>query len=430
MEIHVVRPGESIWVIAGMYRVSADSIIEVNKLNEIPYLVPGQALVIPVDYTLYTVRQGDTIWQISKKYGVSVNSITELNKIVNPDLIYPGMVIRIPDKPGEMGDIEVNGYVQPLGDEADTRIIEENGRYLTYVSVFSYRADEDGRPVPADDSQVLEAINGLDVAPLLVITNFRGGNFDPALAHAILTDTGIQNTLINNVIMIMKNKGYYGLNIDFEHIPPEDRELYSSFVRRAVSELRAEGFQVSVALAPKPYDIKTGSWYGAHDYRALGEAADFVVLMTYEWGWSGGPPMAVAPIDKVAEVVDYAVSVIPPEKIMMGVPLYGYDWTLPYVPGGIWARQVSPLGAVELAVRYGAVINYDETAQSPFFNYVAENGSRHVVWFEDARSVRAKFMLTERRGLRGVSYWVLGNPFPQNWYILDYMFQITKVVSS
>ena len=133
-------------------------------------------------------------------------------------------------------------------------------------------------------------------------------------------------------------------------------------------------------------------------------------------------------IDLVRDVVEYAVSVIPRNKIMMGVPLYGYDWILPYMPGGPWARRVSPQGAIILAARYGVAIQYDTKTQSPFFNYTDAQGVAHVVWFEDARSVQAKYLLVNEYGLRGVSYWVLGQPFPQNWYVLDDMFELVKVV--
>lgn len=183
---------------------------------------------------------------------------------------------------------------------------------------------------------------------------------------------------------------------------------------------------MSTALAPKTSATQKGRWYEAHDYRAHGQIVDFVVIMTYEWGYSGGPPMAVSPIGPVRQVIEYAISEMPASKIMMGQNLYGYDWTLPYVPGGPYARAISPQQAIRLAAQYNVAIEYDTKAQAPHFRYRDENGKEHEVWFEDARSIQAKFDLVKELGLRGISYWKLGLDFPQNWLLLTDNFTVVK----
>lgn len=88
-----------------------------------------------------------------------------------------------------------------------------------------------------------------------------------------------------------------------------------------------------MALAPKTSSEQKGLLYEGKDYSGLGQAANGVLLMTYEWGYTYGPPMAVAPINKVKEVLDYAITQIDTNKISLGIPNYGYDWPLPYERG-------------------------------------------------------------------------------------------------
>jgi len=136
--------------------------------------------------------------------------------------------------------------------------------------------------------------------------------------------------------------------------------------------------------------------------------------------------MPVSPINSVRRVLEYALTEMPGSKIMMGQNLYGYDWTLPYVPGGPYARALSPQAAIRLARDQNVAIRYDYTAQAPNFDYVDAEGRAHKVWFEDARSIQAKFNLIKELGLRGISYWKLGLPFPQNWLLLGDQFTVTK----
>lgn len=145
--------------------------------------------------------------------------------------------------------------------------------------------------------------------------------------------------------------------------------------------------------------------------------------MTYEWGYTYGPPMGVAPVNKVRQVVDYAVTEIPPEKIDLGIPNYGYDWPLPYEQGVTKAKTIGNVEAVRIAIENGAAIQFDETAQSPFFHYISD-GVEHEVWFEDVRSLRAKFGLIQEYGLRGAGYWQIMQFFRANWMLLADMFYI------
>lgn len=139
-----------------------------------------------------------------------------------------------------------------------------------------------------------------------------------------------------------------------------------------------------------------------------------------------GPPMAVAPINMVRKVVDYAITEIPLYKISLGIPNYGYDWPLPYERGVTRAETVSNLEAVQIAIDNGAEIEFDEEAMSPFFRYW-KYGVQHEVWFEDVRSYKAKFDLIKEYGLTGAGYWQIMQFFRANWLVLSQMFVARKV---
>ena len=213
--------------------------------------------------------------------------------------------------------------------------------------------------------------------------------------------------------------------VDFEYILAQDRDAFTAFVWNVADTMRANGFHTSVALAPKTSAGQTGLLYEGKDYRALGEAADHVLLMTYEWGYTYGPPMAVAPLNKVRQVVEYALTEIPANKIDLGIPNYGYDWPLPYERGVTVANTINNIQAVRIAVEKGAEIQFNEVSMSPFFGY-EENGIAHEVWFEDVRSLNAKFNLIEQYNLRGCGYWQIMQWFRANWLLLQNRFYILK----
>jgi spore germination protein len=322
----------------------------------------------------------------------------------------------------------MNAYVEPRGEvsETITQSVRAAVTHLTYLAPFSFQIQRDGtlKEPPLDNFPTITKESRVTL--MMVITNLEGDQFSPELGHIILTDKAVQDNLLDTIIATAKRLGFRDIHFDIEHLRQDDREAYNTFLRRAANRIHAEGYLISSALAPKTSRGQTGAWYTAHDYKAHGEIVDFVVIMSYEWGYSGGPPMAVSPIGPVRRVMEYAKSEIPAGKIMMGQNLYGYDWTLPYEPGGRYARALSPQAAIRLAGERNVEIRYDYTAQAPYFDYVDDAGRSHKVWFEDARSIQAKFNLVKELGLRGVSYWKLGLPFPQNWLLIQDNFDVKK----
>ena len=179
--------------------------------------------------------------------------------------------------------------------------------------------------MPLDDSQLLAQARSLGAVPLMHLSTLtEEDTFSSQRAVEVLTDLPRQRALLEEVMETISAKGYRGLDVDFEYIPAAQREDYAAFIRALRLRLAPMGLPVVAALAPKTYAAQPGLLYEAHDYALLGAAADYVLLMTYEWGYTYGPPMAVAPLPNVRQVLDYAVTVIPREKIYLGIPYYGY----------------------------------------------------------------------------------------------------------
>ncbi len=427
MQIHVVKQGETLNAIASLYNSTANAIASVNEIPAPYTLVVGEALVIPIVGSFYTVRQGDSLYKIAQKFGISYQQLASVNNLSVNQPLSIGQRLYIPPLPKR--DIEVNAYVEPIGNEVSENLINsasEAAPHLTYLAPFSFQILRDGslrRPL-LDNFPTIARNNR--VVLMMVVTNLEGGQFSNELGRTILSNEQLQNTLLDNIVETANELNFRDIHFDMEFLPPEERDNYIRFLQKAKQRLANEGFLMSVALAPKTSGEQVGYWYEAHDYPRVGAIADFVVLMTYEWGYSGGPPRAVSPIDEVRKVVDYAITTMPPEKIMLGQNLYGYDWTLPYVPGGEFARAISPLSARELARTQRVPIQFNTTSQAPFFEYTDNEGKEHIVWFEDARSIQAKFDLIKEYGLRGISYWKLGLAFPQNWLLLEDNFKVIK----
>ncbi|WP_274363112.1 glycoside hydrolase family 18 protein [Paenibacillus thermotolerans] len=427
MQIHVVMPGQSLYGISQAYGVTVQVITSANEISAEDTLVVGQALVIPITGRYYWVRRGDSLYSISRRFGVPAATIAEVNRLQADRPLQVGLRLYIPPAPKR--NAEVNAYVEPRGEQFAQNLINasrEAAPHLTYLAPFSFRIHRDGSLVAPPLDNLRQIADSQNVTLMMVLSNLEEDRFSAELGHILLNNEQVQTAFLNNIVRTAKQLGFRDIHFDLEFIRPADREAYNRFLRRASERLHQEGFLMSTALAPKTSAAQTGEWYTAHDYRAHGQYSDFVVIMTYEWGYSGGPPMPVSPIEQVRRVLTYAVTEMPASKIMMGQNLYGYDWTLPYVPGGQYARALSPQAAIALARREHAAIQYDSRAQAPFFNYTDNAGKAHRVWFEDARSIQAKFDLIKELGLRGISYWKLGLSFPQNWLLLEDNFNVVK----
>lgn len=428
MEIYIVKPGDTVTSVASSFGVSPSRLAFDNQVND-RSLVVGEALIINIPETTYVISVGDTLTSIATQFQTTVKNILRHNPyLLFQDVLPIGdtIVISYEGEASITKTISVNGYAYPF---IAKPILYETLLYLSELYIFSYGFTSQGNLVPVDDEELISAAKAFDVKPVLVLTGFdERGFFSNELVHNLLINDNAQTQLISELISTMSVKGYTGVDVDFEFIYAEDRDPYVAFISRLTTELNANNFQVTVALPPKTSDDQRGILYEGIDYAGLGAAANFVLLMTYEWGYTYGPPLAVAPIPSVRQVLDYAITRIDPAKINMGIPNYGYDWPLPYIRGETAATSIGNAQAVRIAWDNGADIQYDDVAKAPFFFYTdldsPEARREHVVWFEDVRSFTEKYNLVTEYGFNGIGYWQLMRFFRANWFLVLQTFEI------
>lgn len=375
---------------------------------------------------IYVVKEGDTIDAIASAYRTTPEEISYANQIPYPYRLAVGQALLLESGTSlSTGRSAVaNGYAYPY---ISPWVLRQTLPYLTGMFVFSYGFTVEGEllsPVPSD-AWMLETAEEFGRDSILTLTPLGpDGRFSNNLIHGMLENEEGKERLMEELLAEMRRSSFSGVDVDFEYILAEDRDLFTGFVAELTRRMNAEGYRVSVALAPKTSADQPGLLYEGKDYRGLGEAANEVLLMTYEWGYTYGPPMAVAPLNKVRQVVEYALTEIAPEKILLGVPNYGYDWILPFVRGESQAVTIGHVEAVQIAINNGVPIQYDETAQSPFFLY-ERDGVMHEVWFEDVRSLERKYDLIREFGLRGMGVWQIMRLFRAMWLLYEDVFEIS-----
>lgn len=427
MTIHTVQAGETLNSIAAQYGISRELIIAENELPNPDRLLIGQNIGIRIPSTTHTVVQGDTLNSVAEQYNTTVTSLYQHNpRVAVTRTLTPGQLLVISYADEEPVDtVIINGFAYPFIEED---VLRQTLPFLTFLYIFTYGFTPNGELVPIEDEEVIAIGEEYNVSPVMMLAPMTAdGNFDTDVAHQLFNNPAGQTTLIDNIINNMRTKGYVGLDIDFEFVLPEDRQGFIDFITNVHTRLSAEGYFVSVNLAPKTSGTMTGLLYEAHDYPAIGAIADRVMLMTYEWGYTYGPPMATAPVNNVRRVLEYGVSVIDPDKIIQGLPNYAYDWPLPFVRGETAAENITNQQAITRGVEFGVEIQFDQTAQCPFYYYTTAEGIQHVVWFDDVKSMSAKIALITEFGLAGGGIWQIMNYFPGLWMVVDSSFNIIKV---
>lgn len=421
MQIYVVKPGDTLFSIGRALGLAPGFLARYNGLLEPYRLAVGQSLLVLYPEQTVTVQPGDTLTSIAASAGTDVASLYRMNpNLSGSDRIYPGQILVTQLEQAARRPAVVSGYAYPNVSE---RVLRGILPYAGALAPFTYGFTPEGALVPMDDERLLALAGACGVQPLLHLSTLTAaGAFSAAQAAALLRDPALQQTLAANVLQTMLEKGYEGLDVDFEYLGRDLAEPYAAFIQLLRDTLAPYSLPLITALAPKTSAAQPGTLYEGHNYASLSTASDAVLLMTYEWGYTYGSPMAVAPVGAVRRVVEFALTQMDAAKILLGFPNYAYDWTLPFTAGATRAQSIGNEAAPLLAAQYGAEIQFDTQSQTPYFTYLDEAGQPHEVWFEDARSAQAKFDLLPEYGLLGLGYWNFMRPFTAGFSLQNYLF--------
>lgn len=356
-------------------------------------------------YEIYRAKAADSVYvKIASVYS---SSFTDPGENTSPSYWYYVRAYNLQGKYVDSNHVNIliPGYRKVLGfatydytgDNKSYNSLVNNSYLMDQIATYTYTTDSAGNITGNVQRGLLNYAAGKDIETLALVTN----DFSPDTAKILLESPANRQRLIGNILYALKNNNYRGVNIDIEGIYYYDRDYYTAFIQELYNTLKPAGYIVTIDVPAKTWDNPLDGWSGGYDYKKLANMADQIIIMTYDEHYSGGTPGPIASIGWVQKVIEYALAMIPPQKIMLGVASYGYDWSI----GGTKAYGMDQ--AVNTAAKYGSTILWDEVSKSPHFKYV-DSGVTHTVWFENDASLGYKLDLVNKYNLSGIAMWKLG----------------------
>lgn len=428
MFIHVVQPGDTIQSIADFYCLPAAVLIRDNGLDDPDHLVVGQCIVIAPPELVYTSQRGDTLKSIAAAYNVPIMQLLQNNPfLADRDYIIPGE--RIVISYAKIGTIATHSITLPY---VNIRTLRRTLPYLTYISIVNYTATDEGEIVTyQDDTEFIRLAKEYHTIPLMFLTTLTlQGEANIRAAFNLLLNEEIQDRLAENILNIIKSKGFYGINISFEFITPANLPYVENAYSRIVQRIIDEGYLAFATINPDIRLVGNEVEFLRLDYTLLGQMTDNILFMNYEWATNPNPPSPISSIYSISIYLDYLKETIILEKLNLGISTIGYDWKLPYFTGISSVRSLTYDSAVSLARIEHVPIQFDEMSQTPFFLYSVEGNrpfpTEHIVWFIDARSINALLNLVSVNNLHGIGIWNITVFNPQLWLLVNSQYYIRK----
>lgn len=366
------------------------------KIDNSVVSIDGSDIRMDVAPIIYNNRTMIPLRFISESIGMNVRWAPETKIAFVSDPSYSG---KLPDK--TILGFTTNDY---KGDTGSYNSLVNHHDTVNSIATFSYQLNDEGNLSLTGESQLaaVSYANSNNIKPLVLVHNYVNGQFNRDIAHAVLSNEGKRGNLINGILDVINRQGYAGVNIDIENVYWYDRQLYTDFVKEVKNALSSQGYITTLSIPAKTADyFANNNWGGAFDYSELGKYADQVLIMTYDEHYFEGAAGPVASLSWVDSVMQYATQTIPANKILLGIAGYGYDWS------GTGTRALTFSGIEKLISGQGIQPSWDESSQTPYFIYY-QDGIRHEVWYENAKSISIKLDLISKYRLGGIGIWRLG----------------------
>lgn len=423
MEIYVVQPGDNIESIALKYGITVERLISDNGMINPYALVVGQTIVILYPSQTYTVQQDDTLATIAVNNRISLMQLMRNNPILyDREYIYTSESLVI--SYDTVKDVQVIGYSYAyLNRDVLIRALP----YLTFLSIFNYRITENANIISyGDDTEIIQMAKEYNTIPLMMISSFSPtGELNIEQVYELLLGNEQQDKFISDTLQLLRTKGFMGINLSITYIKEYNLSLYMIFFEKISSALRNKGYIFFITISPE-YSIA----FENLDYNRISNLVDRIVFLQNVWEMSKQPPSPISNISLIKPFIEQVSNTVSPKVISLGIPLIGFDWELPFAPKVTIAKTLSLNSALTLAYEQRAVIQFDEVSQTPYFEYISSTvgaPEKHIVWFIDARSIKALSDVIIDYDLESTGLWHLPALNQQLFSILNSTFNIIKL---
>ncbi len=426
MDIYIVQPGDTIFTIADKFNVPYQRLIYDNNISATYNIVNGQIIIITHPDVTHIVQDGDSIQSIAMLY-----HITPLQLLQNNPFLFDRDYFNIGEEliisyPKEKSPMEINAYTYSY---VDLNYLQKALPYLTYLTIADYRLDAQGTLIIPEDSIIIQKAKEFGVAPIMMLSTFsEQGRGSFGITNKLFNSVEQQETLIDHLVYVLREKGLYGINFGFEYILVEDLQGYANFITNASIRLKQEGYYVFVSIIPDTFGYNPNNENNLNPYYAqIGQAADGVILLSYQFTNAYLTAVEQTTLPFIRSFTELIITQIPPEKIFISFTRIAYDWELPYVEGLSPVAALANFDALRLADEMGVSMGFDEYHITPYF-YYDRGGIQHFVWFKDARTINAITDIVEEYHLKGISIWNVMNYTPQLWVTLNSQHFTPKVL--